>query len=641
MDDPIAPEPPAGNEPHAGNAAPGQSAGPPASGPPPVGPTPDAVPGDATGASSAAAAAAAAAAPAAAMSDGPVSGQSGGERSAWDRLVDLARSLRRSSEHNVLGGVCGGIADRWALPGWIVRCVAILLAFMGIGVPLYVVLWVLVPRDDGQRALGHGPVRDVLAIGVLALAGMVLLDRLQPGYDSPADGSRFLAWALVLGGAALVLRRPGGQRAGGPASATTAAPSAAPPVPFAAIPLTPPRARPFLTPLTLAIAAVAGGVAAIVAGVGDGPVNIGVPAGLVLAILGVGLTVSAHIGRARGLVVAAAPIAGVLALILLGDVRLAGEVRPAALKVVDGNDLPSNVDVLAGTKLVDLGDLELDRDATLHLRTSLGTARVVLPRSVRTAVVADTGLGRVDLARPILADVGHLMSPAAALAFLAHPDPARSLRGGEVVHLDDVRRVTGDSSIHSLWQLSQQVESPDGASVRRTFGPKGGPVLHLEIAAGSGSVVLVEPRWAGELDVTTPAALCMPIGSAGSTVEWSAVVPCDTTGATPVRACEQANYSGSVIACSEAGDEAYVLCRRLSADPVRCSDLEAELRVIAEQSAPPAAAVPPTTDPAVPAPGPGTADPSAPPPTSAAPSTVAVPTVPAASTTPTAPEPAP
>ncbi|MBK6670495.1 MAG: PspC domain-containing protein [Actinobacteria bacterium] len=541
----------------------------------------------------------------------------------------------------MLGGVCGGIADRWALPGWIVRCAAVLLAFMGIGVALYVVLWVLVPRDDGQRALGHGPVRDVLAIGVLALAGMVLLDRLQPGYDSPADGSRFLAWALVLGGAALVLRRPGGQRAGGPASATTAAPSAAPPVPFASTPPRSPRALPFLTPLTLAVAAVAGGVAAIVAGSGDGPVNIGVPAGLVLAILGVGLIVSARFGRARGLAVVAAPIAGVLALLLLGDVRLAGEVRPAALKVVDGNDLPSNVDVLAGTKLVDLGDLELDRDATLHLRTSLGTARVVLPRSVRTAVVADTGLGRVDLARPILADVGHLMSPAAALAFLAHPDPARSLRGGEVVHLGDVRRVTGDSSIHSLWQLSQQVESPDGASVRRTFGPKGGPVLHLEIAAGSGSVVLLEPRWAGELNVTAPAALCMRTGATGSTIERSAMAPCGTTGASQVRACEDAGDPSWLIGCRAAGDEAYVLCRRLSADPVRCSGLEAELRVIAEQSAPPAAAVPPTTDPAVPAPGPGTADPSAPPPTSAAPSTVAVPTVPAASTTPTAPEPAP
>ena len=92
-------------------------------------------------------------------------------------------------------------------------------------------------------------------------------------------------------------------------------------------------------------------------------------------------------------------------------------------------------------------ELELDRDATLHLRTSLGTARVVLPRSVRTAVVADTGLGRVDLARPILADVGHLMSPAAALAFLAHPDAAPSLRDGEIVRLDDVRTLYGLASI--------------------------------------------------------------------------------------------------------------------------------------------------------------------------------------------------
>ena len=48
-----------------------------------------------------------------------------------------------------------------------------------------------------------------------------------------------------------------------------------------------------------------------------------------------------------------------------GDVRLAGEVRPAALKVVDGNDLPSNVDVLAGIVVLAWPDLSLKTLAVL------------------------------------------------------------------------------------------------------------------------------------------------------------------------------------------------------------------------------------------------------------------------------------
>jgi phage shock protein PspC (stress-responsive transcriptional regulator) len=56
--------------------------------------------------------------------------------------------LARSRRNRVLGGVCGGLGEQTALPGWCWRllfCLAMLL--YGIGAVGYVVLWVLVPRE--------------------------------------------------------------------------------------------------------------------------------------------------------------------------------------------------------------------------------------------------------------------------------------------------------------------------------------------------------------------------------------------------------------------------------------------------------------------------------------------------------------
>ena len=64
------------------------------------------------------------------------------------------RRLTRSAERR-LGGVCGGIADYFAVDATLVRVGFVLLAFfsMGVGAVLaYAVLWVIMPAPDADAA---------------------------------------------------------------------------------------------------------------------------------------------------------------------------------------------------------------------------------------------------------------------------------------------------------------------------------------------------------------------------------------------------------------------------------------------------------------------------------------------------------
>jgi phage shock protein PspC (stress-responsive transcriptional regulator) len=62
----------------------------------------------------------------------------------------LGQGLRRSRRHAILGGVCGGLAE-WL--GWDPTVVRILYVVVSVlsaafpGILVYVVLWVLMPRE--------------------------------------------------------------------------------------------------------------------------------------------------------------------------------------------------------------------------------------------------------------------------------------------------------------------------------------------------------------------------------------------------------------------------------------------------------------------------------------------------------------
>ena len=77
-----------------------------------------------------------------------------------DGLADGLHALHRSRGDRWLGGVCGGLAPATGLPSWLWRLIFVaLVTFGGAGVVLYVLLWILLPREDADVDLGAGSFR--------------------------------------------------------------------------------------------------------------------------------------------------------------------------------------------------------------------------------------------------------------------------------------------------------------------------------------------------------------------------------------------------------------------------------------------------------------------------------------------------
>ena len=59
-------------------------------------------------------------------------------------------ALRRSRIDAWLGGVCGGLGQATGVPTWLWRLIFVALVVCGgTGILLYVLLWLLVPKEDG------------------------------------------------------------------------------------------------------------------------------------------------------------------------------------------------------------------------------------------------------------------------------------------------------------------------------------------------------------------------------------------------------------------------------------------------------------------------------------------------------------
>lgn len=148
--------------------------------------------------------------------------------------------LMRSRTNQMLGGVCAGIGEYLRIdPTW-VRLFFTLLAFgEGVGVWLYLALWLILPLEgrkkssfennirtgvqeitERARALGaeirtgqHGPDKRsawLIGTGLIMLGTVFLLDNINPGWFS---WFRFhLLWPslLILAGLVILIRRGGG-----------------------------------------------------------------------------------------------------------------------------------------------------------------------------------------------------------------------------------------------------------------------------------------------------------------------------------------------------------------------------------------------------------------------------------------------
>jgi phage shock protein PspC (stress-responsive transcriptional regulator) len=79
-----------------------------------------------------------------------LSGDTRRETAVFERSL---QRLRRSTRDQYLGGVCAGLAEATGLPVWLWRAAFIVLGVsFGVGVVLYLALWILVPSDKADSA---------------------------------------------------------------------------------------------------------------------------------------------------------------------------------------------------------------------------------------------------------------------------------------------------------------------------------------------------------------------------------------------------------------------------------------------------------------------------------------------------------
>jgi phage shock protein PspC (stress-responsive transcriptional regulator) len=154
------------------------------------------------------------------------------------------------------------------------------------------------------------------------------------------------------------------------------------------------RQRSFLSPLTIGVALLALGIAALLDLVGAISLTVGGGFALVLLVLGAGLCVGAWYGRARWLILPAillAPLALLATVITIPLDQGFGD-RPFAVTRAD--QLPASYAIAGGTLIVDLTKLPPGIDpASISAEVGAGTLRIIVPEGADVSVTGDVGIG--------------------------------------------------------------------------------------------------------------------------------------------------------------------------------------------------------------------------------------------------------
>ncbi len=113
----------------------------------------------------------------------------------------MENKLYRSRKDLMIGGVCGGLAEYLRIDSTLVRLFFILLSFggRGIGVMVYLLLWIIVPPEDQKR---EASLQDTVRSGSEEIADRARMvgDDLRNMVRNPNPQA-----GLLVGGALLVL----------------------------------------------------------------------------------------------------------------------------------------------------------------------------------------------------------------------------------------------------------------------------------------------------------------------------------------------------------------------------------------------------------------------------------------------------
>jgi hypothetical protein len=158
------------------------------------------------------------------------------------------------------------------------------------------------------------------------------------------------------------------------------------------------RPRPFLTPLTLSIVLIGGGIASLLQATGALDVNLTVVLAIATGVVGAALVVAAFAGRAHALILVGLLLLGATAISNTIDVPLRGGIGRREYRPVQLAELKPHYELGIGQLWLDLRDVPLaGRTTTVDAQTGIGHLVVFVPSSVRVEVRAHAGAGSVML----------------------------------------------------------------------------------------------------------------------------------------------------------------------------------------------------------------------------------------------------
>ena len=329
----------------------------------------------------------------------PPPGHDSGPRVGWDDVKDLGR-LRRVRTDRRVAGVAGGVARHLDIDPILVRVAFVVLTFFGgVGLLLYLALWLLVPEEGSDWATVRLDRRSrtvaLVAVGALALALLV-----SHGWWGDPGPALFLValLAVVLVGTQLAGRdRHPTPPADQPVATTAVAPDApaVPPtapqptyvVPEQPRPVNPRKRGPILFWFALATMAVALGALAVVDLAGVDVAPSAYPA-TVLGLSAAFLLVGSFWGRAGGLI-----LVGLMAATATVGAAFADHWDPhrEVVRPVSAAAVSSSYTMDVGETIVDLTavrDPQSLDGRTITVTGNLGHLQVDVPTDV--TVVAHT-----------------------------------------------------------------------------------------------------------------------------------------------------------------------------------------------------------------------------------------------------------
>ena len=366
------------------------------------------------------------------------------------------RRLERRPDDGHIGGVCAGVAEYFDVDPVIVRIAAVVLAFSGPGLAVYVLAWIFVPEAKGPwrtgtpESSGAGKDKGAQIFGIVLLAMSAAF--LWGDWWSPARRWFFPVGLMALG-AWLVLRGNERRRDADEWAATAATPAAdgLPLVPevrsdaptevlseattvastpdlgsahgdadgvdlsqvperyraepwadayaAAATAATDPaelaarRRRRIVTPSVLGALLVWGGAAALLG------VSLQTGLAVALCIVGIGFVVGAFMGGAWMLFAPAVVLAAALVVVSAIDIPLRGPVGERQWVPVSVEQVQDVYEMSLGEGTLDLRGIELAAGERLDVSASIGVGHLVveLPPGVGVEVAAEVGAGETDL----------------------------------------------------------------------------------------------------------------------------------------------------------------------------------------------------------------------------------------------------